>query len=280
MSSPGRVGIVTDSSADIPSELLESLQIEMIPALLIIDGETYIDGDQLSRTDFYKGLPEYRQPPTTATPSSAKFEAAYQRFFERGVEHVLSIHVASTLSGMFMSANQAAQAFPNQVHMIDSGQLSLGLGYQVIEAAQAASQGQRLEQVLEIAESARQKVRVAALINSLEYLRRSGRVNWLRAGVGDLLRIKQLLGVNQGAIVPLGKARTFARALEALLQIGRSWGTCDRLAVLHTGIPEMAEQVAQTLQRQSATTPRIVEVTTIIGAHVGPGSIGLAGLTT
>ena len=280
MFSTARVGIVTDSTADIPSELLESLQIEMIPALLMIDGETYEDGSELSRADFYKGLPEYRRPPTTATPSSASFEAAYRRFFELGIEHVLSIHVASTLSGIFMVANQAAQAFPGKVDVIDSGQLSLGLGYQVIEAAQAALQGHRLEEVVHITESARQRVRVAALINSLEYLRRSGRVSWLRAGVGDFLRIKQLLSVNQGAIHAIGKARTFGSALDALLQIGRSWGPCDRMSVLHTGIHEMAAQVAKRIQNQSTTPPRIVEVTTVIGAHVGPGSIGLAGLIT
>lgn len=280
MATNARVGIVTDSTADIPRELLDSLQIEMIPALLMIDGVTYEDGIQLSRADFYNNLPDYKQPPTTATPSSVFFEAAYRRLFERGIEQVVSIHVASKLSAIITAVSQAAQSFPDKVYVIDSGQLSLGLGFQVIEAAQAALQGQSVEQVLRLAESARKRVRVAALINSLEYLRRSGRVGWLRAGVGDLLRIKQILSVSEGAIHALGKARTFDRALKELLDIVGSWGACQRLAVLHTGIPEMAEQVAMGVRDRSATPPMIVEVTTIIGAHVGPGSIGLAGLTT
>jgi DegV family protein with EDD domain len=280
MSASARVGIVTDSTADIPSELLTSLKIEMIPALLIIDGETFEDGSQLSRTDFYKGLPGYTQPPTTATPSPALFEAAYRRFFEGGIEHIVSLHVASTLSGMLTAASQAAQEFPDRVHVIDSGQVSLGLGFQVVEAAEAASQGKSLETVLEATENARQNVRVAALINTLEYLRRSGRVGWLRAGMGDLLRIKQLLGVRDGTIDDLGKTRTFARALKELLRVGCTWGPCRRLAVLHTGIRPLAEQVAEDLQDQSTTQTWIVEVTTIIGAHIGPGSIGLAALTT
>jgi DegV family protein with EDD domain len=280
MSTRVRVGVVTDSTADIPSELLDTYAIGMIPALLIIDGQTYEDGTQLSRTDFYKGLPDYRQPPTTATPSPAFFEAAYQRFFEQGIEHVLSIHVASTLSAMHTAASQAAQAFPEKVHVMDSGQLSLGLGFQVIEAALAAQKGNTLDQVLHEANRAREKVHVAALINTLEYLRRSGRVSWLRAGVGELLRIKQLLGVQHGSIENLGKTRTFDRAMQKLLEIGRSWGTCERLAVLHTDIRELAEQVAKSIQSHSVRQPMIVEVTTIIGAHVGPGSIGLAALTT
>jgi DegV family protein with EDD domain len=280
MSTNARVGIVTDSTADIPPDMLESLQIVMIPALLIIDGKTYEDGGQLSRSDFYNGLPDYRQPPTTATPSPALFGAAYRGLFEEGIEHVFSIHVASKLSAMFSAASQAAQAFPEKVRVIDSGQLTLGLGFQVIEAAQAALHGQTVEQIQQTIESARRRVRVAALINTLEYLRRSGRVSWMRAGVGDLLQIKQLLSVSEGAIHALGKARTFGRALQELIQIGRSWGMCQRMAILHTGIAEMAERVSEIMKDQSATPLRIIEVTTIIGAHVGPGAIGLAGLTT
>jgi DegV family protein with EDD domain len=280
MSISARVGIVTDSTADIPSKLLTSLKIEMIPAILIIDGESFEDGSQLSRSDFYKGLPAFKEPPTTATPSPAFFEAAYRRFFEVGIEHVVSLHVASTLSGMFTAASQAAQAFPDRVHVIDSGQVSLGLGFQVVEAAETALREQTLAKVIEAIDHARPRVRVAALIDTLEYLRRSGRVTWLRAGMGDLLRIKQLLGVRDGTIENLGKTRTFDRAMKELLRIGRSWGTCRRLAVLHTGVRELAEHVAENLQDQSTTQTQIVEVTTIIGAHIGPGSIGLAALTT
>jgi DegV family protein with EDD domain len=280
MSTSIQVGVVTDSTADIPNELLETHAISMVPALLIINGQTFENGSQLSRSDFYKGLPDYPQPPTTATPSPALFESAYQCFFDLGIEQVLSIHVASTLSGMLTSANQAAQAFPRRVHVIDSGQLSLGLGFQVIEAAHAAQQGQSLDQVIQVVSRAQDRVRVVALINTLEYLRRSGRVNWLRAGMGELLRIKQLLGVSKGAIEDLGKTRTFERALQKLLDIGRSWGNCKRLAVLHTDAHDLADQIAVKIADQSVAQPLVVEVTTIIGAHIGPGSIGLAALTT
>ncbi len=275
-----KVGVVTDSTADIPTELLASHAIEMVPALLIIDGETFEDGLQLSRSDFYKMMPAFNHPATTATPSPAAFEAAYQRTFERGVDQILSIHVASTLSGICTSANQAAMQFPGKVRVMDSGQLSLGLGFQVIEAAEAARAGGSFERVLAVADEAKKNARVAALINTLEYLKRSGRVNWLQAGIGQMLRIKQLLGVQDGTIEDLGKTRTFERAQADLLEIFNAWGTCIRLAVLHTGVPELAEQLARKLDARSQQAPLIVEVTTIIGAHVGPGSIGLAALTT
>lgn len=280
MSTKVTVGVVTDSTADIPQRMLDSFSILMVPALLIVDGKTYEDGRELSRSEFYAGLPQYTQPPTTATPSPAHFQTAYRRLFDQGIEDIISIHVASTLSGMHTSAAQAAHAFQGNVHIIDSGQVSLGLGFQAIEAAQAAQLGKPIDHVIEIVHQAQERVRVAALINTLEYLRRSGRVSWLKAGVGDLLRIKQLLGVRQGSINDLGKSRTFDHALRKLLQISDSWGDCQRLAVLHTGIQELALQIADTIKHQAATQPLVVEVTTIIGAHIGPGSIGLAALTT
>jgi DegV family protein with EDD domain len=274
------VGVVTDSTADIPNELVHSHAIEMVPALLIIDGETYEDGREISREEFYQRLPGFTNPPTTATPSSASFQAAYQRIFDTGIKEIVSIHVASSLSGMFTSASQAAQEFEGKVHVVDSGQLSLGLGFQVIETALAAMSGASVKEVLRIARQSQARVRVAALINTLEYLRRSGRVSWLQAGVGDFLKIKQLVSVNEGSIQDLGKKRTFDRALENLLEVYKSWGECERLAVLHTGVPELANRIASDLHDQVRVDPLIVEVTTIIGAHVGPGSLGLAALTT
>ncbi len=280
MAAEAQIGIVTDSTADIPPQLQEAFAIEVIPALLIIDGQTFEDERQISRVEFYEGLPGYEQAPTTATPSPARFEATYRDLFEQGMEHVVSIHVASTLSGIFTTAHQAAQKFPGKVHVIDSGQLSLGLGFQVIEAAEAAQEGQTLDQVLKVAKGARENVHVAALINTLEYLRRSGRVSWLKAGMGELLRIKQLLSVHRGEIEDQGKMRTYDRALKGLITIGSSWGRCKRMAVLHTGVGDLADQIAMKIQDQSTHPPMVVEVTTVIGAHIGPGSIGLAALAT
>lgn len=280
MSESIQVGIVTDSTADIPPEWLDTFHIEVVPALLIIDGKTYEDGNELSRSDFYKGLPAYQQPPTTATPSPHYFERAYQHQFERGVTQIVSIHVASTLSGIVTTASTAAEVYAEKVHVIDSGQLSLGIGYQVLEAARSAIQGASLAEVLKVVERARKRVRVAALIDTLEYLRRSGRVSWLSAGVGELLKIKQLLGVNEGTIEDLGKARTFDRALTSLFDIMRSWGRCDEIAILHTGVPSLAEEIAAQVNEHEGVPARLVEVTTAIGAHIGPGSIGLAALTT
>lgn len=275
---PRRVGIVTDSTADIPTGMLADLKIESVPALLIVDGETFIDGVNLSRMEFYRRMPALSQPPTTASPSPAEFQAAYERLLSDGVESILSIHVSAKLSGMVNSAYQAAQEFGKRVTIFDSQQLSLGLGYQVIEGAHAALEGLNIETVLKRVQQVQAKVRLLALINSLEYLRRSGRVSWLQAGVGELLRIKQLLTLKDGFVESFGRARTFTRALETLKREARAWSPLSHLTVMHSGILEKAELLAAELAELCSTQPMVVNVTTVIGAHVGPGSIGIAGL--
>jgi DegV family protein with EDD domain len=272
------VGIVTDSTSDVPEEEARRLAIHVVPAVLMIGGESLEDGRELSRSDFYRRMPTFSQPATTGAPSPAVFEETYARIFEQGVERILSIHVAARLSGMLNSAAQAARSFGERVQLFDSGQVSMGLGLQAIEAASSALQGAGLEQVLERAQSARDRIHLVALIRRLEYLRRSGRVGWLQAGVGDLLRIKMLLTVRDGVVEAIGRARTWSKGWGELVELAHSWAPFSRLAVLHSGIPDEAAELARELRELCQMEPAVVQVTTVIGAHVGPESIGLAGL--
>jgi DegV family protein with EDD domain len=216
------------------------------------------------------------QPPTTAVPSMKTFEETYQACFDAGARSVLAITVSSRLSGMFDTATLAGEAFGDRVHVFDSQQISLGLGFQVIEAAIDAQRGNSLPSLLANAERILPRVGVIAMINSLEYLKRSGRVSWLRAGVGDILRIKLLIGLEEGTVVQIGRARTRKNALQQVVDTAASWGPLSRLAVLHSGIPDEATLMADTLKHLASTQPFVVDVTTVIGAHVGPESIGLA----
>jgi DegV family protein with EDD domain len=272
------VGIVTDSTADIPERILQSLKIESVPALLIIEGKTYIDGVNLSRTEFYNRMPSLTEPPTTASPSPIVFKQAYERLFDAGVDAILSIHVSSKLSGIVNVASQAAQEFGKRVRVFDSQQVSLGLGYQVIEAAKSALRGVNLAGIVEHVHSIKEHVHLLALIDSLEYLRRGGRVSWLQAGVGDLFKIKLLVTLKDGFVESFGRSRTFSRALDSLRNEAGSWAPLNQLTIMHSGIRERAEALAEELSPLSATEPMVVNVTTVIGAHVGPGSIGIAGL--
>lgn len=271
--------VVTDSTSDLPAQEVERLAVTVVPAIVTLDGQSYVDGAGLSRTEFYRRLPSLRQPATTAAPPPGVFAEAYERLLSAGAQAVLSLHLSQKLSGMLDIARQAATAFGERVRTFDSQQVSLGLGFQAAAAASAAWRGEPLQAVLETARSARARARTIAMINTLEYLRRSGRVSWLRAGLGEALRVKLLVAVIDGAVQRLDEVRTRGRALGALEAQARAWGPLERLAVLHSAIPEQAAAFAARLRQLCAETPLVVDVTTVIGAHVGPGSIGLAALT-
>lgn len=270
--------VVTDSTCDIPPDEAERLGIEVIPALVTVNGKSYKDGSELDRAELYRRMPLLKTPATTAVPSPSVFEGVYEQLLGAGIHRVLSMHLSSRLSTMVNVARQAAAAFGDRVHVFDSLQVSLGLGFQVMEAAAAALADRPFEAILEVARRARERVRVCAMIDTLEYIRRSGRVSWLRAGLGELLKVKLLVTVADGLVQRIAEVRTRRRALEQLLAFGRAWGPMERLAVLHSAVVDEATELAERLKDLSARPPLIVDVTTVIGTHVGPRSLGLAGL--
>jgi DegV family protein with EDD domain len=273
------VAVLTDSTADIPPERARELDISVVPALLTLDGETYRDdGKDITRHDFYQRLGHLRHPPTTAAPSIAAFEDAYQQLLKRGFQSVLSIHLPRTLSAMIDVAAQAAKAFAGKVHVFDSGQVSLGTGFQVMEAARLALRGASLDAVLQAARRTRERVRLIAMIDTLEFLHRSGRIGWLSANLGAWLQVRILLEVLNGAVKRLGSVRTRGKAIAQLEAMARSWGKLQTLAVAHSANAQGAHQLAQRLGDLAPTPPLIVEVTTVIGAHIGPGALGIIGV--
>jgi DegV family protein with EDD domain len=275
----GRVVVVTDSTSDVPAEEAAALGLAVVPALLTVEGRTYVDdGKAFSRTELYRRMASLEGLPTTAVPSPERFTAVYESLLRAGAAHILSIHLADGLSGMFQTAAQAAQDFGDRVRVFDSGQVSLGLGFQAMEAAVSALAGNSIQLVTEVARQAREHSRLIAMLNTLEFVRRSGRVGWLRASLGSVLNIKQLVEVVDGTIRRLDRVRTRSRALDSLRLIAASWGPLLRLAILHTAVPEEAHALQEELKGLSKHAPLVVEVTTIIGAHVGPEAIGMAAL--
>ena len=268
------VAIVTDSTADLPSNLVMQYGIQVVPAILIIEGESLEDGRGISRQEFYERLPSMESPPTTAIPSVITFQNIYQRLIEQGYEAILSFHVAGPLSGMVDAARSAAAAVSDCIQVIDSRQVTLGLGFQVLAAAEAAAQHLPLEQILQRAESVRQRVRLIAMLDTLEYLHRSGRVSWARARIGSLLRIKPFLEVKDANVLNLGLARTRGKGIAYLMKLLRSLDQLERLAILHTNVEDDARQFLANINPQLPTQPLIVNVTTIIGTHVGPSGLG------
>jgi DegV family protein with EDD domain len=273
-----KLGIVTDSTSDLPKYLIEQYELEVIPSILILDGKEYADGIGISREDFYKRLPSLQTQPTTAAPSIGDFASRYDSLLARGCDHIISIHAAGPLTTIINSARQAANDFPNKITTVDSLSLSLGLGFQVVAAAEAAENG--LDAALAAIESTRERLKVYAALDTMEYLRRSGRVPGAVAALGGLLSIKPLIELAEGEVKAIDAVRTTSQANQRMLNLLLQSGELERLAVLHTGAEPRAKDFLNILmQTASQSVPRdllMVNVTTVIGTHVGPNGLGFA----
>jgi DegV family protein with EDD domain len=273
-----KLGIVTDSTSDLPKYLIEQYELEVVPSILIIDGKEYADGVGLSREDFYRQLPSLQTQPTTAAPSIGEFSTRYDALFTRGCDHILSIHAAGPLTTIINSARQAAHDFPDKITIVDSLSLSLGLGFQVLAAAEAAELG--LQAALEAIESTRRRLQVSAALDTMENLKRSGRVPGAVAALGSLLSIKPLIELTNGEVKAIGAVRTTKQANARMLNFLLQGGELERLAILHTGAePRAKEFLNNVMQKANRSMPRdilMVNVTTVIGTHVGPNGLGFA----
>ncbi len=270
------IAIVTDSTSDIPDQLAEQFQISIVPNVIVIDGQSVLDGKDISREEYYNRLPTMKVSPTTATSSSGMYQELYEQLFEKGAETILSIHAPRLLSGIFGAASAAAQAFGDRVRVIDSGQVTLGLGYQVLAAAQSALQGASLDTILSLLESVRQRARVIAMLDTLEYVQRSGRVSWTRARIGTLLHLKPFVEVRDGQVLSLGETRTRRRGIEHLRELLYRLGPLERLAILHTNAEDDARAFLSSLKMDVPSDPLVVNITTVIGTHTGPNGLGFA----
>jgi len=275
-----KLGIVTDSTSDLPQHIIDEHEIEVVPAVLVLDGQSYADGLGISREEYYTRLPDMKQAPTTAAPSTGDFAERFQKLFDAGCDHILSIHAAVELTAIVSVARLAAHDFRERITVLDSGSLTLGLGYQVLAAVQAKMDDLSLEGILDAIRSTRQRSKVIAALDTMEYLRRSGRIPGAVAALGGLLRIKPIVELLNGEIKPLGAVRTTRQAGEHIYNALRELGPLERLAILHTNAEHRARQLLDELmQTVSQSIPRdilLVNVTTIIGTHVGPNGLGFA----
>jgi DegV family protein with EDD domain len=275
-----KLGFVTDSTADLPQQLVEVHGIEVVPALLIIEGESYADGQGISREAYYARLPHMQVPPSTAAPSVGEFAQRFQKLIEAGCEHILSIHAAHQLTNIVNAARLAARSFGERITVVDSSSLTLGMGFQVLAAVEAAALDMGLPGILQEIKSVRARLQVLAALDTMEYLRRSGRVPATVAALGGVLQVKPLVELRDGEVKPLGAVRTTRQGGMRLLQALQTLGPLERLAILHTNAEARARQLIQDLMATvNQSVPRdilMVNVTTVIGTHVGPNGLGFA----
>lgn len=274
------VRIVTDSTADIPAELAAKLEIAVVPSYVIFGSESYRDGVELTKEQFYERLSAAREIPTTATPPPATYEEAYRRLAAQTNE-IVSIHLAANLSGLYNAASVAAQGVPEaQIVVIDSEQVTMGYGLMAVAAAEAAQQGATLGEVVALVEGMKDRSRVLAVLDTLEFLYRGGRVGWARATLGTLMQIKPIVEVQRGEVRLVERARTRARALNRLVAMIQALGPLERAIVLHANAPEWAEQLVDQVQALLPEWKRLVgHAGVTVASHTGPGAIGIACVT-
>ena len=274
------VKIITDSTSDIPAELVEKLGITVVPSYVMFGTESYRDGVELSRHQFYEKLVSTRDIPTTAAPPPAIYQEVYRQLAEE-TEEMVSIHLAARYSGIYNSAAVAAQGVSGtRIAVIDSDQVTMGYGWLVVAAAEAALCGASYDEIVALVQGMKPRTRVLAALGTLEYLHRGGRVDWIRAMVGTLLRIKPIVEVRMGEINLVERARTLGRSLGRLLVLVQELGPLERAIVLHTNAPNLASSFADELQRVNPDWKRLIEQAGVtIASHAGPGAVGVACVT-
>lgn len=276
------VKIVTDSLADIPLSLMQGLDITIVPCTVQVGNKTYRDKLDLDTEGFYRLLASTPKPPTTSNPAVGVFEETYRQL-ARTSRQIISIHVASSLSGTYNSARLAAQSVkqdaPVMIEVLDSQQLSMAQGWLVVQAARAAARGDNLMQVVEFVESLRGCPRLIAMLDSLQYAQRSGRLGKAAGMVGAMLNVKPLLSIARGEVLPLGAARTQQAALERLVEIAVEQGLSQEVAVVHCYAEVLARRLKYMLMAQLPNGQiTLAETGPVSGTHVGPGVVGLAWL--
>ena len=272
------ISIVTDSTSDIPPDIARELDITVIPVHVIFGEESFDDGVTITREEFYRRLKITKVLPTTSTPSAGEFAEMYQRV---GGE-IVSIHVAAKWSSLLNVARLGAELAPDaQITLYDSGKLAMGLGWQVILAARAARAGQSVAEILQVLQEAKHRVHLFAALDTLEFLRRSGRVNAFLARFGQLLSIKPIIDVGDGEVTMIDRVRTRHAAIDRVREMTYAIGPLQSLAVLHTSNYETARALADefTMTVPNLREPIIVcEATTAVGTHVGPNALGIAAI--
>jgi len=272
------VKIVTDSVADLPSQVAKELGITVIPMLVRWGEEIYRDGIDLTAEQFYEKLKRTKIPPVTSVPSPGTFAEVYDKLAEE-TDEILAIILSSRLSGTYDVALQSIGLMKRKcrVEVIDSRWATMTEGFIVMKAARAAQAGASLDEVMEVARKTIPRVDLLCTFDTLEYLRRGGRIGKAQAFLGSVLRVNPLITLRDGVVEPVGRSRSRAKAIERLYQFALSYSHIEEMAVEDTACPDEAEALVQRLSTRfpKERTYRS-KMTPAIGAHTGPGLLLVA----
>ncbi len=287
MSSASPTAVVCDTTAYLPSELVAERAIKTISLYVSLDGDDRPESEISDYAAFYEQLRACERGATTSQPSVGDFVSIYQPLLENGKE-IVSIHISSGISGTFEAANQARERLiaegveGDRIRVFDSHSACGGMGFSVLAASAAAASGADADTVLARAAQAREELKMWFAIDTLEYLRRGGRIGGARAWIGSVLKIKPILTL-EDEITPIERVRTRARSIERLRDYARQRheSGADGWIIQHIQDPEAAASLADDCREIFGCEPAFIsEIGPVIGAHVGPGLLGVGSVTT
>lgn len=275
------IRIVVDSTADLPPALCEQYGITVVPVLVQFGRQSFRDNVDLTRNEFYARLVESEQLPTTAAPSVGMFEEVFRALAADGSD-ILSLSVAGALSGTLSAARQAAQQIADaRIVCIDSQTLAMPITYLAVAAAQAANEGRSLDTVAALVETLRSRTVLLVALQTLRYLEKGGRIGPVRAFLGSMLNVKPIFEVRDSQVLPIEQVRSWRRAPQRMVELAQARGRFAELSVLYTTNQEDAEHLAA-LCADAGLLARerihVGQVGGVLGAHTGPGALGLTGL--
>ena len=275
------VRIITDSTCDLPAKVVSELGIRVIPLYIHVGDRDYADGIDITRDEFYQKLPLFTQHPSTAVPSPAKFHAIFDSLADEGASEILSIHISETLSAVVnVARTAAAETTSLPVTVLDSRQLSLGTGFLVQTAAELAMQGSSVSEILPALEEQIKRTHVSAGLDTLQYLRRSGRMNGVISTIGELLQIKPILKMYDG-ISGVERVRTHQKSVARLVEMLKSHSPFEKIAFLHSNALESVHTLQEEIRQLLPNREIWVEmINPVLGAHIGPGVVGFACVTS
>ncbi len=276
--------IVTDSTANIPLDLLNGYPIVSVSLQVIWGNEILRDGIDIEPGDFYKRLSVDKVLPSTSQVTPEEFKKMYGRLIDEGYD-ILSMHISGKLSGTLDSAIQAKNTFPNaNIELFDTNSTSMAMGFQVLSAARMAKTGATLKECKAVAEQAVQKTGMYFVLSTLEFLHRGGRIGGAQAFMGTMLNLKPILELKDGRIEPVERVRTHSKAVDRLLdlveaRIANESGPI-RLCAVHANAPDdgnaLLEKAVKRFPNSLVTDTVLSTVSPVLGTHVGPGALGLA----
>ena len=275
------IKIVVDSTADMPPELRAENGIAVVPMLAQFGAQTLRDDIDITRDEFYARLVASQDPPKTAAPSIGMFEEVFRELAADGSE-ILSLSLASDLSGTFAAAQQAARLVEGaRIACVDSRTVAMPLTYMAVAAARAARAGRTLDELVALVESMRPRMIILVALQTLRYLEKGGRIGRVRALLGTVLNVKPILEVRDAQVNPVEQVRTWKRVLPRLVELMQLRGAFEELSVQYTTDRESAEQLADLCAAAGLMAReriRAAQAGAVLGTHVGPGALALTGM--